>query len=107
MDFGSDITDNKKIVSLSKTYDNRIRRIRRCFASTYYITAITGSATNGTYYQLQDGGSPQAIVYANGAQIKVVNTPVYIFAPPATVTGLALGGGGNVTFTLTVTNCPA
>jgi hypothetical protein len=107
MDFGSDITDNKKIVSVSKTYDNHIRRIRRCFTSTYYITSITSSASSGNYYQLQDGGRPQAIVYVGTTQIQIVNTPVYISAPPDTVTGVILGGSGSSVFDLTVNSCPA
>jgi len=105
MDFGSDITDNKKVVVTSQSYDNHIRRIRRCLAHPWTITSVTGSATSGKYYQLQDGGRPQAIVQANGTNLTVVNTPVYLFAPPTIVTGVALGGGGNVTFTLTSISC--
>jgi len=52
----------------------------------------SGTDTSGTYYQLNDGGDPQAVVIGNPDDtVTLVNKPVYTTLPPTTVSSTVSG----------------
>lgn len=108
MNFASELTDKKQISVYSQpyeSYDHMLRYRRKQLSWKYNFNSITSASGTG-YYQLQDGGSPQAIVYrASSGPWAIVNSPVYICAPPSSVTGTPLAGGSAVTFTLSGYKC--
>lgn len=109
--YSSDHTDSLKLRSscskCSPTYDQRLRKQRACLTAEYTVDSITvatpASVSVGDYIQLNDGGTPSALLQISSTEpilFTLTNVPTYKSPPTNPVTSNNLNNTAGPTFTV-------